>query len=61
VLGDRSVGRFRVREERDDSEVAFLEPGTGALAEDEICGAFDVGLCVELAADVGEEGVLVAG
>jgi hypothetical protein len=61
VFGDRSVGRLRVREERDNAEVAFLEPSTGALAEDEICGTFDVGLCVELAADVGEEGVLVAG
>lgn len=61
MLGDRSVGRVGVREERDDSEVAFLEPSTGALTEDEICGAFDVGFGVELATDVGEEGVLVAG
>lgn len=64
--GDPAVGRrgcavaIRVREEGHDAEVAFLEPGARALAEDEIRGAFDVGLCVELAADVGEEGVLVA-
>ena len=31
-----------------------------ALAEDEVCGALDVGFGVELGADVGEEGVLVA-
>ena len=61
MLGDRSVGRVGVRLEGNDSEVALLEPGAGALAEDEVCGAFDVGFGVELAADVGEEGVLVAG
>jgi hypothetical protein len=61
VLRDRSVGRIRVREERHDSEVAFLEPGAGALAEYEVRGAFDVSFGVELAADIGEEGVLVAG
>jgi hypothetical protein len=31
-----------------------------ALPEDEVCGAFDVGFGVELGAEVGEEGVLVA-
>ena len=46
--------------QRNDADVALLEPGASALAEDEVRGAFDVGLRVEVAAGVGEEGVLVA-
>lgn len=46
--------------ESNDANVAFLEPGLRALAEDEIRGAFDVRLCVELGAGLREEGVLVA-
>jgi hypothetical protein len=62
---DPAVGRdcavvLGVRQEGHDADVALFEPGAGALAEDEIRGAFDVGFGVELAADVGEEGVLVA-
>lgn len=30
------------------------------LTKDEVCGAFDVGFCVELGAGLGEDGVLVA-
>lgn len=44
----------------DDADGALLEPGLGALAEDEVCRAFDVGLCVELGAFLREQGVLVA-
>lgn len=35
-----------------------MEPGGGFLAEDEVGGAFNVALCVDLGAVVGEEGVL---
>ena len=52
--GDPARGRFH------DAKVAVLEPGLRALAKDEVCGAFDVRFGVELGADVGEEGVLVA-
>jgi len=44
----------------EDADVDLLEPGLGVLAEDEIGGALDVGLCVELGAVLGEDGVLVA-
>jgi hypothetical protein len=50
---DPARGRFH------NAKVAVLEPGLGALPEDEVCGAFDVGFGVELGAEVGEEGVLV--
>ena len=45
---------------REDADVDLLEPGLGVLAEDEIGGALDVGLCVELSAVLREDGVLEA-
>lgn len=60
-MGRNGAVVLRVREEGHDADVAPLEPGAGALAEDEVRGAGDVGLRVEVAAGVGEQGVLVAG
>jgi hypothetical protein len=35
-----------------------MEPGSSFLAEDEVGGTFNVALCVDLGAVIGEEGVL---
>lgn len=60
IVRHASRRRDPARGRAHDAEVAVLEPGLRALPEDEVCGAFDVGFRVELGADVGEEGVLVA-
>lgn len=60
IIRHASGGRDPARGRAHDAEVAVLEPRLRALSEDEVCGAFDVGFGVELGAEVGEEGVLVA-
>lgn len=37
-----------------------MDPGAGVLAEDEVHGAFDVALCVDLVADLSEESILIS-
>lgn len=58
LLGLPSVGGDVPR--ADGLDVAALEPRGGAQAEDEVDGAVDVGLCVDLVALVRVDGVLVA-
>lgn len=60
VVGGAAGGGDVALGGREDADVDLLEPGLGVLAEDEIGGALDVGLCVELGAVLGEDGVLVA-
>ena len=40
-----------------DTDVAVVEPGIAGLAEDEVDGAFDVALCVDLDTCLGKDGV----
>lgn len=47
--GDFGVGH--------NTDVAVVEPGVAGLAEDEVDSAFDVALCVDLDACLGEDGV----
>lgn len=60
VVGGASGGGDVTLGSCEDADVDLLEPGLGVLAEDEIGGALDVGLCVELGAVLGEDGVLEA-
>lgn len=58
VVGGASGGGDVTLGGREDADVDLLEPGLGVLAEDEIGGTLDVGLCVELSAVLGEDSVL---
>lgn len=60
VVGGAAGGGDVTLGGREDANVDLLEPGLSVLAEDKIGGALDIGLCVELDAVLGEDGVLEA-